>query len=327
MGSLHDQCPVAQQVFLSYGGLASYVLNAPRTTLVSQNKEGLVSLIGEASLSPLTPFDIKVTPKDISPYISWVYRLEHSFFRLPRHILEDSNKNYISVHPLLHRQHRLPIWQTQSILTPPQTLILQSNLLVIRLTTWGGRTTKLLLSSSLMRLFGGYFWALVNLLELGVDFLGEWRGNFTDISYPKPLTDTCFQPLRSIYNISSMSRHTIQPSCSDTSSSISSSSLHPCRNQCIRRRRSWKYTLKFGEKIAMELVTPHLPQLPQHLHQYRILLLFLQSGWLEKRGEELRHYWKLLIRMAWCCFCWFVFILSILLPNTFVLLTWWTVFW
>ncbi|KAJ3484919.1 hypothetical protein NLI96_g5316 [Meripilus lineatus] len=41
---------LSQQLFLSYGGLASYVLDAPRTTLISHNKEGLVSLIGYLSI-------------------------------------------------------------------------------------------------------------------------------------------------------------------------------------------------------------------------------------------------------------------------------------
>ncbi|KAK7680315.1 hypothetical protein QCA50_016555 [Cerrena zonata] len=37
---------ISHQIALSSGGLASYVFNAPRSTLISANKEGLVSLIG-----------------------------------------------------------------------------------------------------------------------------------------------------------------------------------------------------------------------------------------------------------------------------------------
>lgn len=37
---------VSHQLALSYGGLTTFVLHAPRTSLISQNKEGLVSLIG-----------------------------------------------------------------------------------------------------------------------------------------------------------------------------------------------------------------------------------------------------------------------------------------
>jgi phosphatidylinositol glycan class W len=40
----------AHQLFLS-AGLTSYVLNAPRQTLISANKEGLVSLVGKSSRS------------------------------------------------------------------------------------------------------------------------------------------------------------------------------------------------------------------------------------------------------------------------------------
>ena len=38
--------PPAHQVSLSYAGLMQYVLHAPRTSLVSSNKEGLVSVTG-----------------------------------------------------------------------------------------------------------------------------------------------------------------------------------------------------------------------------------------------------------------------------------------
>ncbi|EPQ50545.1 GWT1-domain-containing protein [Gloeophyllum trabeum ATCC 11539] len=39
-------CALAHQLALSLGGLQRYVLTAPRTTLVSANKEGIVSLVG-----------------------------------------------------------------------------------------------------------------------------------------------------------------------------------------------------------------------------------------------------------------------------------------
>jgi phosphatidylinositol glycan class W len=43
--SIHSHIGTAHQIFLS-AGLMAYVLNSPRQTLISANKEGLVSLTG-----------------------------------------------------------------------------------------------------------------------------------------------------------------------------------------------------------------------------------------------------------------------------------------
>ena len=47
---------IAHQFFLSIG-LTSYVLNAPRQTVISANKEGLVSLTGKYYLTLFLPLD------------------------------------------------------------------------------------------------------------------------------------------------------------------------------------------------------------------------------------------------------------------------------
>ncbi|KIL66037.1 hypothetical protein M378DRAFT_161257 [Amanita muscaria Koide BX008] len=63
---------IAQQVVLSYGGLQDYVLNAPRTSLVSANKEGIVSLPGYLAIHLL---GLSIGTLILPPSPSWFRRM------------------------------------------------------------------------------------------------------------------------------------------------------------------------------------------------------------------------------------------------------------
>ncbi len=70
---------IAHQFFLSIG-LTSYVLNAPRQTVISANKEGLVSLTGKYYLTLFLPLDYDhahFRDEVILRYIYLACRLEH----------------------------------------------------------------------------------------------------------------------------------------------------------------------------------------------------------------------------------------------------------
>lgn len=57
---------VVQQVFLSCLSLKEYIINAPRTSIVSANKEGIVSLLGTSHTVPFLP----LLKDDLSGYLS-----------------------------------------------------------------------------------------------------------------------------------------------------------------------------------------------------------------------------------------------------------------
>ena len=70
-----DSFVPGQQLALS-GGLAQYILDAPRTDLISANKEGIVSVLGQFRLS-LSHTKL-ILLQAISPYMSLVWQWERS---------------------------------------------------------------------------------------------------------------------------------------------------------------------------------------------------------------------------------------------------------